>query len=100
MLSLLVFDSNKKVTNRILTGISSEKMKPLDTNLEPTISNLANHRVILRFNNSLLVKKSSTSLYSNFIFNLYMVYGMNNWPPNSTNTFSLKSYFFRTVKLE
>ena len=40
--SLLILDTNKKVTNWILTGISSGKAKPFDTNLEPTKSNLAN----------------------------------------------------------
>ena len=40
MLSSLILDSNKKVTNWILTRISSEKIKPLDTNHEPTMSNL------------------------------------------------------------
>ena len=37
MLSSLILDSNKNVTYRILTGISSEKIKPFDTNLERTI---------------------------------------------------------------
>ena len=42
MLSSLILDSNKKVTNWISTG-----NKPFDTNLEPTISNLANGKVSL-----------------------------------------------------
>ena len=42
MLSSLILDSNKKVTKCILTGISSEKIKPFDTNLEQTMSKLAN----------------------------------------------------------
>ena len=58
MLSSLILDSNKKVTNWISTGISSEKIKPFDTNLEPAMSNLANGRVILKFNKSVLVKKN------------------------------------------
>ena len=37
MLSSLILDSNKNVTYRIPTGISSEKIKPFDTNLERTI---------------------------------------------------------------
>ena len=44
-LSSLVLNSNKKVTNWISTGISfkkKKKIKPFDTNLEPTMSNLAN----------------------------------------------------------
>ena len=56
MLSFLILDSNKKVTNWILTGISSEKIKPFDTNLDPTMSNLANGQIKLKFNNSVLVQ--------------------------------------------
>ena len=40
MLSFLILDSNTKVTGWISTRISSEKIKPFDTGLEPTISNL------------------------------------------------------------
>ena len=54
--------------------MSPEKNKPFDTNLEPTMSNVANGRVILKFNNSILVQKSSSSLYSNFILNLQITY--------------------------
>ena len=39
MLSTLTLDSNKKVTNWMLTKISFEKVKPFHTILEPTISN-------------------------------------------------------------
>ena len=42
ILSSLILDSNKKVTNYISTWISSEKIKPFDTGLEATMSNLAN----------------------------------------------------------
>ena len=55
MLSLLILDSNKKDTNSISTGISFEKIKLFDTNLEPTMSNLADSRVKLKFSNSVLV---------------------------------------------
>ena len=51
----LILDSNKKSTKWIPTGVLTEKIKPFDTNLEPTMSNLANGRVILKFNNSVLV---------------------------------------------
>ena len=44
--SSLILDSNKEFTNWIPSRISSEKIKPFDTNLEPTMSNLANGRVI------------------------------------------------------
>ena len=57
MLNLLIFDSNKKGNNWVSTRISSENIKPFDTNFEPTMSNLANGRVILKFNNSVLVRK-------------------------------------------
>ena len=53
-------DSNKKNTNWISTGISSEKIKLFDTNVEPTMSDLANDRVILKFNNFVLVQKGSS----------------------------------------
>ena len=58
MLSFLILDSNKKVTYWISTGVSSEKGKQLDANLELTMSILANGRVILKFNNSVLVPKN------------------------------------------
>ena len=45
MLSSLILDSNRKVSSWISTGISSEKNKPWDTDLELTMSNLANGRV-------------------------------------------------------
>ena len=48
VLSSIILESNKKVTNWILSRISSEKIGPFDTNLEPTMSNLANGRVNLK----------------------------------------------------
>ena len=45
MLSSLVLDSNKNVTNWIFTGILSENIKPFYTNLKHIMSNLANGRV-------------------------------------------------------
>ena len=57
ILSSLMLDSNKKVTNWMSTGISSEKINPFNANLEPTMSNLANGRIILKLNNSVLVQK-------------------------------------------
>ena len=55
--------------------------------------------VNLKFCNSVLVQKSFSSLYSNFILNLYIVCELNNWPGNLTNTFTLKNCLFGTVKL-
>ena len=65
--------------------MSSESIKPFDTNLEPTMSNLGNNKVILKFNNSVLVQKSFSSMYSNFILNLYILCELNTWPYNPTN---------------
>ena len=65
MLSSLILDSNKKVTYWISTEISSIKIKPFDTNLEPSMSNLANARVNLKFDNSVIVQNKFFSLYSN-----------------------------------
>ena len=91
LLSSLILNSNKKITNWISTGISSEKIKLFDINLEPTMSNLANSKVVLKFNNYLSVQKRISSLYSNFILNLCVVYELNTWPRNLTNTFTLKN---------
>ena len=46
--SLLIFDSNKKVTHWMLRGIPSEKVKPFHINLKPGMSNLANCWVTLK----------------------------------------------------
>ena len=103
MLISLILNRNKKVINWISTGVSYEKIDTtlisFDTNLEPTMSNLANNRVKLKFNNSGLVQKTLSSLYSNFILNLYIVYELNTWPHNPTNNFTLKNCLFGTVKL-
>ena len=80
----LVLDSNEKVTDWISTTISSEKIKPLDTNLELSTSNLAIDKSILKFNNSALVQKIFSSLHSTFILNLYVVCELNIWPRNPT----------------
>ena len=58
MPSSLELDSSKKVTHWILTGISSEEIKTFDTNLEPTVSNLANGIIILKFNDFILMRKN------------------------------------------
>ena len=71
--SSLVLDSNKNVTNSISTGISTEKTKLFDTNLEMTTSNLAKGRIIWKFN----------------ILNLYVICDLNNCPSNPTNNFPL-----------
>ena len=58
MLSSIILEGNRKVTNWILTGISSEKNKPFDSALESTMSNLAKGGVNLKFNNPVLVQKT------------------------------------------
>ena len=63
------------------------------------MSSLVNGRIILKFKNSVLVQKNSSSLYSNFILNLYIVYELNNGPCNPTNSFPLKNCLFGTVRL-
>ena len=74
MRSSLTVHYNKKVTNWISTGIPSEKKKPFDTNLELILSNFANGKIILKFNNSVVVQKNYALLHSNFILNLYLVF--------------------------
>ena len=49
MLSSRTLESNKKY--------HMKKIKPFDLNLQQTMSNLADSRVILKFNNSVLVQK-------------------------------------------
>ena len=45
------------------------------------------------------MQKSLSSLYSNFILNLYTVYELKAWPCNSANNFTQKNCLFCTVKL-
>ena len=45
------------------------------------------------------MRKGFSSLYSNFILNLYIVYELNTWPRNPVNNFTLKNCIFGTVKL-
>ena len=63
MLSALTVGDNKKVIKWISTGISFKKIKLFDTNLKPTTSNIANGRVILKFNNPVPMQKNFSSLY-------------------------------------
>ena len=91
--SSLILGSNKKLTNWISTAVSLEKIKPYDTNLESIMPNLANGIVISKFNNFVLVQKSSSSLYSNVTLNLYLAYELNNWPRHPINDFLLKNVY-------
>ena len=99
MLSSPILDGNKKAINWILTGISSKKIKSFDSNLEPTISNLANSKVILIFNNSVLVQKQFSLLYINFVLNIYVIYELNTCSCNASNSLTLKSCLFGIFKL-
>ena len=98
MLSFLILDSNTKVTDWISPGISSEKTKQVNTDLEPTMSNLPNGKVSLKFNNSFLVQRSVSSWYSNFILNLYIVYELNAWACILTDNFTLKIQYSQISK--
>ena len=44
-------------------------------------------------------KEITSSLYSNFIVNLHIVYELTNWPRNSTNNFPLKNPLFSTINI-
>ena len=66
----LILNNDKQVNNWISTWVSSEEMKTLDNSLDPTVTNIANGRVSLNFNNSVVAQKSSSSLYRNFILKL------------------------------
>ena len=68
----LTLGSNKEVTNWPSTRISFSKVKPFNINLNDMY--LVHGKVILKFNNSVLVQKKSSSLFSNFILILYKVY--------------------------
>ena len=59
------------------------------------MSNLANYRASLKFNNPALVKKGFSSLYSD----LYIVYELNTWPRNPAINFILKNCLLDTIKL-
>ena len=73
--------------------MSLENIKSFDTNLKPTMSNVTNGRVMLRFNNSVLVQKRSSSTYSNFIFNFRIIFELSNFPGNPTKTFPPKNVY-------
>ena len=63
-LSSLTLGNKKSYLLNIKQSIT-QKIKLFDINLEPTMSNLANDRVILKLNKSILVQKIFSSLYSN-----------------------------------
>ena len=98
MFSSIILDRNKKVTNWTSTGISPEKIKPFDTNLEMIMPDLDNGRVTLKFSNSVLVQKNVSALHSNFILNLYIVCEVSTWPRCPTNNVRLTNCLFGTDK--
>ena len=67
------------VAKWISNGISSYESKPFDINFEPTMSNLTNGRIILKFSSSVIVQKNCiVLLYSSFSLSLHIVYELNN----------------------
>ena len=67
MLNLLTRNNNnKKVISWTKSEISPEKTKPFDSSLAELIFNVGNGRVSIKFNNSVLVRQSSSLLHSNF----------------------------------
>lgn len=99
MCSSLILDRTKTVANWVLTRVSIKKFKLLASNLDAFMFNLANGRVVLKLNHSILAQKSFCSMYSNFILNLHIFYELNNWPCYPTNNYPLKNCLFDTVKL-
>ena len=89
-----------KRTGWIPTGVSAKEIKPFDVSLATTLTDLANGRRSLKFNNSVLVQKKYPLLYSIFILNLYIVYELNNWPNKSTNNFTLKIVYLIESNLQ
>ena len=57
ILNSIILESNTKITNWISNKVSPEKIKSFDADLTPTMTNLANGRVSLKFNNSFLMQK-------------------------------------------
>ena len=66
MLNSLTLDNSKIVTNRMPSGASPKKTKPFDSHLALMISNLADSRVSIKSNSSVLVQKNPSSFYSDF----------------------------------
>ena len=66
------------------------KIKPFDTYLGWTMFNLANSRVDLKFNKSVLMQKGFSSMYISFVLNLYIAFKLNVWPRKPANNFTLK----------
>lgn len=91
VLNWLIWDTNKNVTNWILTEISSQNIKPLEPTLVPIMSILAKDRISIKF--------KDLKFNANSIINLYMVYELNNWPNNPNNNFTLKNILIGTVRL-
>ena len=71
------------------------KNRPFDTKLEPTMSNLVINKVILNFDNSVLLQNIFVSLYSNFISNLHLVYELNTLSRNPTSFKLKKNYLIQ-----
>ena len=70
--------------------ISPKKIKPFDSNLTLIMYNLGNGKIILKCDNSVLMQRNSTSLYSNVKLKLYTVYELNNWRHNLCHDITVK----------
>ena len=70
MLSLLILVRKKILLTKYQLEYHLKKTKQIVTNFEPTMFYLANDRVILKLDNSVLVQKRFSSLCSNFALNL------------------------------
>ena len=89
------------VIESLLTSYQAEyqlkKIETFEIALERIMSNLANGRANLKFNNSVLVRKSLSLSHGKFFLNLYIAYELNTWPSNPTNDFLLKTILFGTA---
>ena len=88
VLNSVTLDNSKRVTDWLSTQVPPEKRGPINTSFVLIMPN----RINLKFNNSVLEQKNSSSLYSNFILNLSIVDELNNWLRNFSNNFALKNY--------
>ena len=84
--SLSLHNNNNNNNKNEITGYKPEY---LQSSLAQIISNLANDRVSIKFNKSVSMQQSPSSLYNQFILSSYMVYNFNNLQNNPNNNFIL-----------
>ena len=88
VLNSVTLDNSKRVTDWLSTQVPPEKIEPINISFVLIMPNKIN----LKFNNSVLEQKNSSSLYRYFILNLSIVDELNNWLRNFSNNFALKNY--------